>query len=213
MAIVPVPNTALVEVKMLWRNQQVENTLWVQNRAGPFDVIRAGDLAAAVKNWFTATYLTLISNEVEALAVLVTDQEDPAGPIATATFAGDIGGAPTPSQANNVTLAITFRTGLRGRGFHGRNYIIGVPGTVIGGNDVSAGFRDDIQSAYQTLRTDLDAVEFDHVVAHRFEGSTIVGGKKVPTPLAVGVTTPILAYAFFDSTVDAQRRRLPGRGK
>lgn len=213
MPFVPVPQTFLVEVKCLWRGQLVENTIWVQDITGPLTPERAVSLALLMEGWFTSTYLTLVSEGVTYLASVVTGQEALDSPRAVQAASGFSGGAPTPSQANNVSLAISFQTGLRGRSFHGRNFIIGVPGTLIEGNDVDVAFRNDIQAAYITLQSDLDENTFAHVIASRFSGSTIVDGEKVPTPRVTGITTPVLTYAFFDSVVDAQRRRLPGRGK
>jgi hypothetical protein len=213
MPFVAVPNTALAEIQCLWRGQKVENTIWAENVGGPYDAVSIQALALTIGTWFTDTYLTLISNEVEFLQCLTTDEGDPLGPTGAVSGSGSTGGAPTPSQANNVTLAITFKTAGRGRSFHGRNYIIGVPGTVVSGNDVDVGFRNDIRSAYASLGTALIDAGFSHVVASRFTGFTIVDGKKVPTPRAVGIATPVTSYTFFDSVVDAQRRRLPGRGK
>lgn len=213
MPFVPVPQTALVELQCLWRGQKVENTIWVHDDSGPLDAARVGEIATLTGAWFDSTYLTLISNEVEFLQALVTDESDPAGPTGTSGGGGDVGGAPTPSQANNVTLAISFRTAGRGRSSRGRNYIIGVPGTLVAGNDVDASFRTDMIAAYNTLNGSLAGSGFSHVVASRFLGFTIVDGKKVPTPRAEGITNTVLTYSFFDSVVDAQRRRLPGRGR
>src|SRR3982750_2925310 len=115
MPFVPVPQTSLVEVISIWRQQRVENTIWVQDLTGPLTVERLQSLAIIVQSWFTTSYLTLISNEVNYLVTLVTGQEAVDSPRATASTPAASGGAPTPSQANNVSLAVSFQTGLRGR--------------------------------------------------------------------------------------------------
>lgn len=213
MPFVPALNTAFCRTVYLWDNQEVENTLWFRNTGGAFDEISIANLAISIENNLIANLIPNQSNDVTYLFTEAVDQTAPNGFVGIASGNPTIGGTATPTQANNVSLAVGFRTGVSGRSFHGRNFLIGLPGTAISQSEIDPTYLLSVSTGYNNFRSAVAADGFVHVVASRFTGFTIVDGKKVPTPRATAVITPITSYVFSDNIVDAQRRRLPGRGK
>lgn len=105
---------------------------------------------------------------------------------------------------NNVAVCVSASTGKAGRGFHGRFYVAGVPGTSVDGNSVLVSYRTDLEVAFGSLITGEPFSGFLNVVY-----SQVLDG----APRLAGVATPVLQWSLRDLTVDSQRRRLPGRGR
>jgi len=113
------------------------------------------------------------------------------------TYADDQG------MPSNVTVAVKWTTGLRGRSYRGRTYHIGTPRAEIEGNLIATDYRGDLVQAYGTLINRFTQTGGQMVVASRQNNGVI---------RTTGVSTPITAVSV-EHTVDSQRRRLPGRGK
>jgi hypothetical protein len=112
------------------------------------------------------------------------------------------GGGLAVSSPANVTLAVRFGCGVRGRSGHGRIYQVGIPGVQTSGSYVASAFVSAIVAAWSALLN--PAVIFAHklsVVSRWHKGV---------------VRNPAVSYDVTDITannvIDSQRRRLPGRG-
>lgn len=210
MPFVPVPETALVEVRMLLDLQQVENTIWVLKDGG-HDAGTLAALATNVKSWWGLSMAPLLSDQVTLREVTATDMSTDTGPQVSVdgelTPGEQIGG----SAPSNVSFVVSFRTNARGRAFRGRNYVVGVPLTQLAAiNTVEASWAAQLRAAYQDLSNGLLDDDFLWVIASRFSG---VGGTPPrPIPRETGVTTAVSSIITTDLTIDSQRRRLPGRG-
>ena len=210
MPFVPVPNAALVEVRMLWDGQHVENTLWFEG-SSPLDGGSLTALAEAVGNWWITFYRTNISSAVRLVEVFASAMDTNTSP--TGTFVPStpqVGTGGSEALPNNVSLTVSFRTAARGRSNRGRNYVVGLLDDQVNENTVDPLILADWIAAYSELIGVATALDLTWVVASRFSG---VDGDGDPIPRVTGVTTPITAVVIVDPIIDSQRRRLPGRGK
>ena len=211
MAFVPVPNTVLVEVRMLLDAQKIENTLYFEKPGG----WSAGDLVTlgnSFLTWWAAFYAVGVSSAVTLNEIFIRE-------LSTASSIVQTTPAPTPHPAgdrsaaslpNNVAVTVSFRTGLSGRFARGRNYVSGLSEDAVVLNTVDSAVLADIQAGYEALQDVASDNTATWVVVSRFSG---VDGDGVPIPRVEGVTTPITAVIIVDSIIDSQRRRLPGRGQ
>jgi hypothetical protein len=211
MAFVPVPNTALAEIRMTADLQQVENTLWFEFADVP-TAEQLVTLATNLTTWWGTVIQPIVWEGVQLREILCTDESSETGAQGVfATADPTFGELALPPLPTSVSLAVSFRTGSRGRSFRGRNYVVGL---VEDQTDGANTFTDAVVSAFQAAYAGLITVASDSdctwVVASRFSG---VDGDGKPIPRETGVTTPITSVLVVDNVVDSQRRRLPGRGR
>lgn len=208
MEYVPVPSVSQVEMRYSLQNIPCENTLYFRAKP-PATTVDQLPLAEALKNWWGTFIFPLMVVNAVLREVYVTDLTTQTGEAVSYTeglpLTGEIALEPMP---NNVAACISFRTAQRGRSFRGRNYLMGLSVDQVLGNNLLEGVAEDYVGAYMQLPTVAAAVGCDWVVVSRYSGSTIVDGKRKPTPRAVGVSTPVTAALFVDLTVDTQRGRL-----
>lgn len=209
MPFVEVPFVAEIELVYATPGGTAENTLYLKNTEG-WDVESLTEAAGTVVTWWAENVAALISNQVSLVLVRATDlssatsaQVNYSAPLPAA------GAAVSPVLPSNVTLAVTFHTGLRGRSYRGRNYWIGLCEPQVSGDTVLSGNVEAIVDAYEQFRTDMIAAGYTWVVVSRYSGKDILTGK--PLPRATGVAT-IVTTVTANPTVDSQRRRLAGRG-
>jgi hypothetical protein len=211
MPFVPVANVALVETRMRYDSQKVENTLYVHNSDG-WDGASLDALAADVLAWWTTHYAALTHTSVTLNEVACTDLTTDTGAIGSISGGGATGSAGGEALPSNVSLSVSFRTAQRGRSFRGRNYIVGIAtDNTTPPNTANVGYVDQVETAYDAFKTAMDAEGFEWVVVSRFSGVDPDTGD--PIPREAGVATPVTHALVVDSTLDSQRRRLPGRGQ
>lgn len=211
MAFIPVPNVAQIRLEGRIDNQQTINDLYFFQDGG-FGELELANLTANVFSWWNTSIVTLLNEgftSLRASARELTTQDGLAFETGSGSSAGSVVGEAAP---NNVAPAVSFRTGLAGRSFRGRNYIPGVSNTNITGNNVATDWRDDIVAGYNLLLVGGTVLPagFIWVVVSRFSGVDVDGH---PVPRLAGIATTITSVLFTDTIVDSQRRRLPGRGK
>jgi len=211
MPFVPVENTALVEVRMSLAEQKVENTLWVLNDE-PWDGGSLEELCSEIVTWWGTSYASITTDQVLLREVVATDQTSLTS--ATASVSGDsapgehIGG----TLPGNCSLAVSFRTAMRGRSFRGRNFVVGIPLEEMSStNQVQTEYQSAVKDAYDAFATAITTASWTWVVASRFSGVDPDTGK--PIPREAGVATLVTNTVVVDGVVDSQRRRLPGRGQ
>lgn len=209
MPFIPVANTALIEIRMTQNGQQVENTLWMEHATDP-TAAEIDTICIAVRDWWSTNLAPIVSSNVELREVVGTSMTSASSPVGNAVPGSPLfGGSTANIVPGNVTMAISFRTGLRGRSFRGRNYAVGITEDQIAGNQFVAGLTALWQAAYDQLLLDSAGAGWEWVVASRFSGVDVNGD---PIPRAAGVTTPVTSIVVVDNNVDSQRRRLTGRG-
>jgi hypothetical protein len=210
MAFIPVPDTLLVEIIYEQAGQTIENTMYFEKTDGWLlaDVI---SFLAALRTTVEEELMPLLHTSIALVRLVATllDAVDALSFTNTVSppVAGSDNGDPLP---NGNAYVITFLTAGRGRSNRGRNYIAGLNSNVMANaNNVSTAFRTGLLSAYDTINALAIATGVDMVVVSRFSG---VDGAGKPIPRATGVTSIITGFTTFDTIVDSQRRRLPGRG-
>lgn len=116
------------------------------------------------------------------------------------------------TQPPGLTFAMTARTGLAGRSFRGRTFLVAIGAdfyadATIG--QVSATAVASAQDAFNSLMPTIAGIDADSslVVASFFGGAPTVNGKSQPRLTAL--LTPITGYGFHDLSQDFQRRRSP----
>lgn len=190
-------------------SQRLENTLYFLSPS-PITIGMLVTLGGVLNDWWQANWQPLVATEVELTEIFLADLTSETGSIysfvAGLPLGGTVGAEAMPA---NVAPCISFRTGVRGRSFRGRNYLIGIDVDNVASNHIAADYLTDAIDAYNALATAVAAEDWQHAVVSRYSGYTVVDGKKVPTPRVAGLATPVLSYAFTDDVVDSQRGRLP----
>jgi len=204
MAFVPVPNTVMVESIYEWNGQVVENTAYFEFTPGAPTAGDVLDLLNEIRTVIQEELMPLL-NETIALVRLVGTLLTAIDSLSTTLnvsppFAGSSAGESLP---NNVTYCISFITNARGRSFRGRNYVPGLGNGQVDGNNIVSTTRTALLAYYSTLKAAVSELSWEMVVVSRFEDGVA---------RTTGVTTPITTFTTFDTVVDSQRRRLPGRG-
>lgn len=211
MPFVPVPNVVMVEIRMLWALQKIENTLYFDFGAEPV----AGDMLAlgsALLSWWGDNLAPLISTTVSLSEIVITSLVSETAPQTTTTPTTPLVGLNTsPSLPNNVSLAISFRTTTRGRSFRGRNFFPGLTEGQVVGNEVESSVVADLILAYDVLKEPTISSLAEWVVVSRFSGVDPDTG--VPIPRTTGIATHVTTVVVVDRIIDSMRRRLPGRGQ
>lgn len=213
MPFVPVANTAEVEAVYTLDAQIVENTMYFRMASTP-TLSDLNALLEEVNTTIRSGLLPLLAGAIQLIRVVGTliDVIDGLTALSTTSLPAG-GGSGDEFEPSNVAACVSLRTASSGRSFRGRNYIAGLPDGATVGNTLSSTFTTGVLDFYDTLRASVADLGWEMVVVSRFSGFTIVDGKKVPTPREEGIATPITGVIFTDSTVDSQRRRLPGRGR
>lgn len=114
--------------------------------------------------------------------------------------AGALAGTNIPP---NVTFCLRLQTGLSGRSYRGRLYLVPFTTNVIGvgtsANLVTAAFAGNAVTSYGLLKTALATGGSTWVVRSQYNA----GAWRVTS-----VLTPITTIGYYDLTIDTQRRRL-----
>ena len=202
MAFIPVENTVQVEFIFNYGGQVAENVIYVK-KAAAWDEGIMTTLASSLKTWWDANCKANSAASVSLQRIKVTDLTTQTSPIVEYSTGLPITGTnASPPLPNNVSCAITFVTGNRGRSYRGRNYIIGLCESGVDGNSLGAGTMAAWLAAYAALKVVIDGLGYAHVVVSRYTNNQ---------PRINGVATTVTSYRS-DGYVDSQRRRLPGRG-
>lgn len=203
MAFQPVIGTAEVDIRGTLNGQLVENTIFLHvGDAWTAELLASA--ASIVRDWWFANIMPALPTAYVFREVFVKDLTTAAGLEASDSIGFGIQG--TDSRAvlpGNATLAVSFRTGLAGRSFRGRNFVPGMTVGDVEGNTVTTGFAGEMSGGYEALLTALVDSDFTWVVVSRVTEGAI---------RATGLTTPVIAVAITDLLVDSMRRRLTGRG-
>lgn len=209
MPFIPVANTCEFDLVYETPGGKAENTLYFKKDGG-WALSDMGIACNELLAWWNTNVHPQTSEDVSLIEIKATN-------LTTSTseqlfYTTDLpvaGGYAQAVSPGNVTLAITFRTSLRGRAYRGRNYLIGLAKASITGDTVHDDVVADFVASYTELVDGLLSGDAVWVVVSRYNG---VDSDHRPIPREVGVTTPIVSVSS-DGIVDSQRRRLNGRGE
>jgi len=191
-------------------------------KSAPWDAAHITTMLDAFITWFTVgdgsnAYQDLISNTCNLVAVKGRD-------LTTASSASLVTNAGLPiagsyasvSIAPGLTKAVTHRTGLAGKSFRGRTFLVGIPldeTPSITDGIINAGFMATALLAFDSLLGAVTAADAAAtlVVLSRYGGAPPIGGHSVPR--ATGLMTPITSFGYSTLNLDFQRRRAPGHAR
>lgn len=203
MAFIPVPNVASFEILWTYQSEECENVVYFQRDSG-WNAQNLFDFAGAIYGNVVNLILPTSPNSLVLRGVKGTDLTTDFAPTAEYTEAApDPGLSNAQAAPNNVSLAITFRTGARGRTARGRNYVVGIQEDEVSNNFVANSVVDRWMSLYDVFVGSAFKASADWVVVSRYVNNA---------PRAQGLARPVTTYGPVDQTVDSMRRRLPGRG-
>lgn len=203
MGFVPAPNCAKVEMIFSSDSGQMENVYHIEGDA-PFDITSLALVAVEFRDWYANEFQDDLPNTISLVKIIVSALDtDHAPGIEFSTGLPMVGTNTAAALPSNVTAAVKWTTGLRGRSYRGRTYHIGLSEAMVTGDTISSGVVSSLQTGYQNLIDELDTTPWHLVVVSR-----VSDGVERTT----AVVTEIAAVNV-DNTVDSQRRRLKGRGR
>jgi hypothetical protein len=206
MAFVPATDVVQANLRFTLLDQQVENTLYFEFDNGNVQPSDMQTLGTDLITWWGANVGPHVLDDMFMREVYLTDLTTQTAPTVTVVPGNNVTGDGTADPLpNNVALCVSFRTEGRGRSARGRNYVSGFGENGVSGNTFTSTISNGIRDAYEEL---LDATTYTGawtwVVLSRFEDGVA---------RAAGLVQPVTAVVLTDTTVDSQRRRLPGRGR
>lgn len=207
MQFIPIPKVAQVSIRGTIEQSQIQNSLYFLYQPGAITLDLLELLAIAIEDWWTLQAKPVLQIEYSYREVYAVDLTSQTGPAATSSASAGwvgtraAGGACPP----NVTIAVSFRTGQRGRSYRGRNFWPTIGKSDVVGSQLSQPVIDLIESVYDDILPFGGALPAGWlwVVASRFSNKQ---------PRVQGVALEVQDVLIVDRTVDSQRRRLPGRG-
>lgn len=200
---VPVQDCMEVEVRYIVESQRTEN-VFTFSTGGESFVAAAQAVYDVLETGWWPIMRNFFSTGFAHDSVHVVDMSDQFGPVADfGAFANPTGTVNTGQAPLNVAACISLKTNKRGRSYRGRKYM-GPPALgLIAGSFLNSTGQGVIEDAFESLISSAGAAGVPLVVV-----SKVTGG----APRTNGVQTLVTSASLFDSTLDSQRRRLPGRG-
>lgn len=198
------PNVCRVVMVFARDTRQTINTFNVESNA-VWDLTRMNAVANLFKLWWGNYYAPAVPTNV-ALTTVQVRLLDPTNPLAvdlpvSPASPGSRTGTPEPG---NVTLTVSWRTGLAGRAYRGRIYSAGVSE-----NDVTT--TDTATSTLLALLAIAGAQLISQLATNATPLVIFHRPHTVPHPLDNRFT--VVTSYVMENLIDSQRRRLPGRGR
>jgi len=196
-------NPAVAKVSFVGHRDTREwvNTFHVHKSTGALNAADLAAIASAFYNWWHNWYRLAFPASI-VLDQIQVRKLDPTDPLAyddtTSLPEGGTAGAGSGIlEAANVTQTISWRTGLAGKKYRGRNYIPGILEAWSSDDRATSVLNTLLAAAADALITTvLGATVYDLGVFH----------------LGPDTITDIVTFVI-DAILDSQRRRLPGRGR
>jgi hypothetical protein len=203
MAYQPVPNVAQLQCIGTVDGQVTINDLYFEISGGGINVTNLTAVASAVGLWFVNTLAPLLSDDWSAQRVIGTDLTTATGPRVDIGAAGP-GGVTGEALPNNVAACVSFRTASRGRSARGRNFVPGIPSSLVTLNTLDPTFIGDLVNAYGALvGAGIFLAGWEFVVVSRQ-----TAGVLRPS----GVPFPITSVLMVTDSVRSMRSREVGHG-
>jgi hypothetical protein len=200
---VPAINVADVQIVFELDGQICE----VSQEVSATDLTIAGltAIGATVIGAWTSAVMPLLSADLRLDSVVVTDVSTATGPIhSTLPATLTVGGLSGMSLPGNCAICVTKQTAARGRSAKGRFYVPGIPSNErVGVNRMEPTWMTDFIAGLDDFFAALVADSFEPVIVSRVTAGADRG---------TGLVQVMTQYRVFDSVIDSQRRRLPGRG-
>ena len=186
--------------------QVVENIFdtVASNTGDPMSQMDADNIFAVVDDWVKNTLREYQATNVFYREVLIRDRSNSNG--TTYVYAGDNGPGTAGGEALPNEVSFSCKKNIFGASSNhaGRFYHIGLTINMTTGNTVDNAFVSNIVAAYNFLRTELTAANYPLMVASLYANNQ---------PRPQGILYFVTSVSVADNTLDAQRRRGPGRGR
>lgn len=203
MPFVAVPNTALVRLQGTVDRQMTINDLYFEISGGGITPVNLNTLAVTVEDWWSLNIANLLSEDWTTVRVVAVDLSSETGPTAEVP-SSEPGGVAGEAAPNNVAACVSFRTASRGRSARGRNFVPGIPNSLITLNTLDAAFITNLTSSYQLLVGPGTFIPgWEWVVVSRFA----LGVERV-TP----INFPVTSATMVGNSVRSMRSREIGHG-
>lgn len=199
----PAPNVAQIQIQGSVDSQLTINNLFFEISGGGITPVNLLTLVSSLANWASVSLAPLLSEDWSLTRTVGLDLTTATG--ARVEAAGSAtGGVSGEAAPNNVAACVSFRTGLRGRSYHGRNYVPAIPNSEISLNAISPTFLSALSGAYTTLvgpGTFVPGWEWG-----------VLSREQAGVALANGILTPIISVTFTSPYVRSMRSRSVGHG-
>jgi len=201
---IPALDTAKLEMRYLLFGQNVLNVHYFR-REGGWSQTSLTDLVVQAESAWNTYLRPLQATGLELVEIYARNVETQAAEEATNPV-GLTGQVVQGLVPNNVSLAVSFRTGLTGRSNRGRMYWLGLTEEQVANSEVISTHVDNIHNGVEAFFAEFNELptEAQHVVVSYCANSQWRQTASV---------RPVLDYLIVDPTVDSQRRRLPHRGR
>jgi len=202
MAFIPVPGVAQVNVNYRENNEPAQNTLYFASNS-TIDTTNIQSLADDILAYWLAEMLVWLPQTTQLFQVEAFSLDAQEGPYGQAVpDAPSFGGVFLDGDANNVTISVSHRSGLRGRSHRGRNYLAGVPKAYIDANFVDVDWLLSVIGGYANMMG-------PNAVSDGWRWN-IVSRRHNNAWRAEGIALPVRSVVIVDNVVDSMRNRLPG---
>ncbi len=211
MSSVLVPNTTMVEMVFTHHTQRIQNVFHVLKPAGAPDLTDLQAIRQIFLNWWNpvsgTSYKGIVVNNVALVLIKCTSLHSVGAPfheyILPSAVSGVLGSTNSPPF---VSIAVKWNTGLAGRNYRGRTYMVGPQVVAASDGLFSTTYQGQISAAFTKIITDVAAAGYKLVVASKYDGVEIVNGRRRGIPRLVGITTEIVSCGV-ERTYDTNRKR------
>jgi hypothetical protein len=198
------PVVGVVQIQVMGRvdGQLTVNDLYFQS-TGAITFTSLVTLVNAVASWVVASLCPLLSDDWAAERTIGTDLTTATG-LRHEQATVQVGGVTGEANPNNVAAVVSLRSANRGRSGRGRNYVPGIPGSVVTLNTLDPVFISDLLDAYLLLEgAGTFTAGWELVVVSR-----VTGGVR----RAAGLAQPVVDIVMVGDSVRSMRSREIGHG-
>jgi hypothetical protein len=183
-------------------NQLTINDLyWFSS--GAITPVAVNSLLTNLFNWLNTSLSALLSRDMAFTRIRAIDLGSPIG-LAQEMPAAFTGGVDVEAAPNNVAACVSLRTAQRGRSGRGRNFVPGIPNSVITLNTLDPAFITSLVDAYSTLSGAGGFTPgWQLVVLSRFTAGAA-------RPAGIGI--PVTEAVMVGNSVRSMRSREVGHG-
>ena len=198
----PVISTVQIQIMGRVDGQLTVNDLYFQ-ASGAITPTSIAALVTDVSDWVVASLAPLLSDDWAAERTIGTDLTTATG-LRNEQATVQVGGVSGEANPNNVAVVVSLRSANRGRSGRGRNYVPGIPGSVVTLNTIDPVFISNLIDAYLLLMgAGTFSAGWELVVVSRVSG----GVRR-----ATGLAQPVVNIVVVGDSVRSMRSREIGHG-
>jgi len=192
----------MVEVFFSQDSQRMENVFHLV-KSGAWSAADLEDACNAFQDWIDNDWNDAAVNDASFVGMKATDLSSETGATFEPTIAEPVpGNLDHPSVPTSVTVAISWKTALRGRSYRGRTYHVGFDFNWNDNSTISTTGLGLLHTCYTALQAHLASASLVLCVLSRRNAGAL---------RAEGIGTPITSFSI-DSNIDSQKTRLNQHG-